>query len=349
MDDEIKKILREAIEAEIEGYNLYAGAAKTARKAEVKAIFNRLANDEIKHRKILEAELKLMVDPRAAFVTLERETTPVSELEERLVAAESATMALRETTEELSEYRDRVQRELDMAEIVQRRMLPKGVPKLPGLEVEGRSKMARQVGGDYFDFSLRNDHLSFAIGDVMGKGMPAAILMATLRAAWRAEVVGGFDPPKVLRLMNEALHEDMATANSFVSLISADYDVPTGALSFANAGHMPPFYLPAGADEVHQVISQDILIGIDPSAEYTATRLLLDEGDLLLFYTDGLTDAIRKAGGERQIQEMLVEDRSLGAREIVDILLARVDSLGAEGVVDDATVIVLKKVRKTAA
>lgn len=344
MDDEIRKILKQAIEAEIEGFELYSRGAKRTKKAEVRALLNRLANDEAKHKRILEDELELLTNPRASFVRLERGTTPVAELEERLAAAESAAVAMREAAEELAVFRERVEQELETAAEVQRRLLPKGMPSVRGLKVSGKSMMARRVGGDYFDFKVDGDRLFLAIGDVMGKGLPAALLMATMRAAWRAEVAGRFRPAEVLRLVNEATFEDFNSSRSFASFISAEYDARTGKLSFANAGHPSPLFLGRDEMEASEIITSDLLIGIEPRTTFSSTKLELSPGDIVLLYTDGLTEALKPAGAEERIAELLAEKRDLDADGIRDALnSAAIDLVKERGITDDATVLVLKK------
>ncbi len=344
MDDEIRKILRDAIEAEKEGFELYSQGAKRAKKAEVRALLNRLANDEAKHKRILEDELELLTNPRASFLKLERGTTSVAELEERLEAAESAAMAMREAAQELVEFRERLERELETAAQVQRRFLPKAMPSVRGLDMSGKSIMARRVGGDYFDVTVDGNRLFLAIGDVMGKGLPAALLMATMRAAWRAEVAGGFHPAEVLRLLNEATFDDFNSSRSFASFISGEYDAATGKISFANAGHPPPLFLGRGEAEASEIVTTDLLIGIEPKATFSSTDLELSPGDILVLYTDGLAEALKPVGGEERIAELVVDNRELSANGIKNALNSAADDAVKErGISDDATVLVLKR------
>ncbi|MHB0977490.1 MAG: SpoIIE family protein phosphatase [Candidatus Aquicultorales bacterium] len=341
MEDEIKKVLESAIQAEKDGFKTYSEAAKKTDKAEIRAVFNRLANDEIKHRRILETELELLTNPRSSFISLERETTSIGDLEEQLVAAESAAMTFREATEELVDYRERIEQELRMAQEVQARLLPRKMPRADGLDVSGRSVPARRVGGDYFDFSTSDGYLYVAVGDVMGKGLPAALLMATVRAAWKAEVAGGFNPPEILSLINEATFEDFSSSRSFVSFISGQYDEEGSVFSFANAGHPPPFHLISDRADPEEIITSDILIGIDLDAEFSSARVSLGPGDIILLYTDGLTDIF--ADDPDTIPRLLSASRAKTAKGIQEVLLREALKRTSDRVADDVTVVVIKK------
>jgi sigma-B regulation protein RsbU (phosphoserine phosphatase) len=187
------------------------------------------------------------------------------------------------------------------------------------------------------------------IGDVMGKGVPAGLLMALLRGMLRAEVLSGHAPDRILHDLNQLAQEDLAHSHRFVTLFYSDFDPCTRLLRYANAGHHPPLIWRRGTGQVERLDVPGVVIGLQPGADYDAGQTLLESGDVLLYFTDGVTEAVGFRG-ERFEEHRLIDHLQtachgdLGAQEILDLLFARLDRfVGADRQLDDdASMVVLK-------
>jgi sigma-B regulation protein RsbU (phosphoserine phosphatase) len=187
------------------------------------------------------------------------------------------------------------------------------------------------------------------MGDVMGKGVPAGLLMTLLRGMLRAEVLSGLPPDRILHDLNQLAQEDLAHSHRFVTLFYSDYDPRSRLLRFANAAHNPPLIWRRQDGSVERLDAPGLLIGLQSEAEYGCGQAVLEPGDALLYYTDGVTEATG-LGGERFDEERLVgafqaASRSgLGAQGILDQLFARLDRfVGTDRQLeDDASMVVLK-------
>ena len=185
--------------------------------------------------------------------------------------------------------RERVAGEMEAARRIQVELLPSDVPHIDGWSVEALYRPARQVGGDFYDFiSLRNGCIAIVVGDVTGKGIPAAMVMTTCRAMLRSAThEDGDEPGRVLSQVNEQLRSNIP-AGMFVTCLYAVLDTATGTLVFANAGHDLP-YLKRG-QSASAVRASGMPLGLMPDMVYAQTEISLDRGDTLLFSTDGLVE-----------------------------------------------------------
>jgi sigma-B regulation protein RsbU (phosphoserine phosphatase) len=223
-----------------------------------------------------------------------------------------------------------LKRELDIARDVQAGLLPQKRPAIAGLDYDGMCRMAREVGGDYFDFlDLGAGRLGLALGDISGKGVSAALLMASLQALLRSRAKQSADTPALLvQHVNESLAES-TDPSKFATFFYAVYDSAGRALTYVNAGHNPPFLLRAGTTMVSRLRPTGMALGFDPAAVYGEGREVLAPGDLLLTFTDGLTEALNEDGeefGEARAAGLLVGNRTLDAgalqRVVTDELAA---------------------------
>jgi phosphoserine phosphatase RsbU/P len=186
--------------------------------------------------------------------------------------------------------KERLEREMHLAAEIQRQILPKGVPTVPGFELAGWYRPARQVGGDYYDiFPRRDGRIGLVLGDVSGKGMPAALMVSTLHSALR--LLLDYTPfgPSLLERMNRHIVESSA-ANKFITMLLAELDPHTGVLHYMNAGHNPGILLRAD-DTVEQLGAGGLPLGLLPEARFQSRAVTLEPGDLVCIYSDGITEA----------------------------------------------------------
>ena len=230
----------------------------------------------------------------------------------RLVADQTAVaIANSELTAELRQ-KERLDRELQIGAEIQHQLLPRYCPKVTGIELAAHCKTASRVGGDYYDFIPTHKHhptnlkkevgqesdcWGFAIGDVMGKGVPAGLIMTMLRGMLRAEVLNGHSPGRILQHLNRVMYADLENSNRFVTMFYSEYDPETRILYYSNAAHNPPLLWQAKTKSVRRLDTWGMLIGLDADTQYQDAQVQLCPGDTVIFYTDGFTDAADRNGG----------------------------------------------------
>ena len=277
----------------------------------------------------------------------------------QLVADQTAVAIENELLLEQMRQHQRVDQQLSIGGEIQAQLLPDRCPVIEGVELAARCRPAFQVGGDYYDFIPTKPQLTgkrreqgrwaLVMGDVMGKGIPAGLLMTLLRGMLRAEVLTGLAPDQILHDLNQLAQEDLAHSNRFVTLFYSEYDPRTRLLRFSNAAHNPPFIWRRQGHSVERLDAPGLLIGLQADADYGCEHVQLEPGDVLLFYTDGVTEA-SGIGGDRFDEERLMRallaicKLGVGAQEILDQLFARLDRFVGAGrqLEDDASVVVLK-------
>jgi len=254
---------------------------------------------------------------------------------------------------------ERVDRQLSIGAEIQAQLLPDHCPVIEGVELAARCRPAFQVGGDYYDFIPTRPELigrrrergrwALVMGDVMGKGVPAGLLMTMLRGMLRAEVLSGLPPDRILHDLNQLALEDLSQSHRFVTLFYSDFDPRTRRLRFANAAHNPPLIWRSQQRSVSRLDAPGLLIGLQPEAEYGVGSTVLEPGDVLLYYTDGVTEAPGITGDrfdeDRLIRSLESACRSgRGSQGILDQLFRRLDRfVGPDRQLeDDASMVVLK-------
>ncbi len=200
------------------------------------------------------------------------------------IALENAQRHLRALEQE------RLEREMNLAAEIQRQILPKGAPQVSGYQLAGWNRPAREVGGDYYDmFRTRNGRMGLVVGDVSGKGMPAALMVSTLHSALRLLLdQTGIGPPLLEKLNRHILESSMP--NKFITMFLAELDLETGHLLYVNAGHNPGLLL-RGDGRIEELGSGGVPLGLLPGSRYQAREVTLDRGDFLCLYSDGITEA----------------------------------------------------------
>jgi sigma-B regulation protein RsbU (phosphoserine phosphatase) len=277
----------------------------------------------------------------------------------QLVADLTGVALENELLQEDMRRHERIDRQLSIGAEIQSQLLPDHCPTIEGVDLAASCRPAFQLGGDYYDFiptrpqaiGRRRERGRWALvmGDVMGKGVPAGLLMTLLRGMLRAEVLSGLPPDRILHDLNQLAQEDLAHSHRFVTLFYSDYDPRSRLLRYANAAHNPPLIWRRQAGSVERLDAPGLLIGLQSEAEYGCGQAVLEPGDALLYYTDGVTEATG-LGGERFDEERLVgafqaaARSGLGAQEILDQLFARLDRfVGTDRQLeDDASMVVLK-------
>jgi len=241
--------------------------------------------------------------------------------------------------------RERFNRELEIAREVQQRLFPQTYPSIPGLDCAGHCRPAQGVGGDYYDFvPLPEGRLGIAVGDVSGKGISAALLMASLRASLRGQTMGGpADLAELMSNVNSLLYEASA-ANRYATFFYAQYNPHDRALAFVNAGHNPPVVL--RGDEVLRLEADGPVVGLLPRAQYGQSSMVLSSGDILLAYTDGISEAMTmddEEWGEERMIAAAQACRALPAEQMIERLMAAADAFTAGAPQhDDMTLVVVK-------
>lgn len=250
---------------------------------------------------------------------------------------------------DVSTQRERMMRELEIAKAIQKAMLPKVFPPFADrsdLNIYGMVRPAKEIGGDLYDFYVRHDKLFFCVGDVSGKGIPASLVMATIRSLFRSITAHVEHAHEVLIQMNDTFAEQNEQ-NMFVTLFVGILDLKTGELSYCNAGHNAPLIIRGEKAEVHTMdVHPNLPVGIMPGFEFAEQKLQLAYGDTLFLYTDGLTEAenIRhEQFGEDRMEKGLHSCLALRPREIVDTMDAQVAAfVGDAEQSDDLTLMAVR-------
>jgi hypothetical protein len=235
--------------------------------------------------------------------------------------------------------------ELAVGRAVQMALLPKEQPSIPGWEAWLFTRPANDVGGDLVDYLPFGDgHLGVALGDVSGKGLGAALLMAKLQSTLRALAPGAENLPSLAARTNAILHRD-GLPGRFATLVFLVPSPETGRVRLVNAGHIPPVIVRRDTQE--SLAPTSLPLGTFPEARYVEQEAVLEPGDLLLVYSDGLTDARNEKGqffGDEALSVLLPSLGGCGAEEAGRRILARVDAFcGSEKPFDDLSLVVLRR------
>ncbi|MGF2617864.1 serine/threonine-protein phosphatase [Rossellomorea vietnamensis] len=240
------------------------------------------------------------------------------------------------------------QREINLARNIQSTLLNGGIPAFEGGEVIGSTVPARLIGGDYYDFyPLLNGKIRIVIGDVMGKGIPAAMLMILTRGAFRSAAASTKGPGENLTAVNKAIYKDLRLLRSFVTLFCADWDPGTSTLTYANAGHNLPLRMDGKTNQVSPVPkASGIMIGGLPDQPYSERTIQLENNDTIFFYTDGIIEAQNGASEQYQLCRLIDTLTQLQKREVSEMekeVMASIQSF-TEGAPqkDDITMVILK-------
>lgn len=274
----------------------------------------------------------------------------------RSIADQSAAAVVNARLRRLREENERVRRQVRLAADVQRRMLPRAVPQVKAFDVAARYAPSFELGGDFYDFINLGGHLGVVVGDVVGKGVPAALLMSAVRASLRAHAQDVYDLSEVLSRVNAALAADTRD-DEFATLWYGVADPVALRLTYCNAGHNPPLLVrpPAGGTpptvaNVFELAEGGMALGIDLAHRYTAGLCQLAPGDLLVAYTDGLVDAATFSGrrfGKPALLDailgLMANEPAASAARVLDHIFWHLRQFtGLRTRTDDVTVVVLR-------
>ncbi len=234
--------------------------------------------------------------------------------------------------------------ELRMARLIQHTLLPKELPQMNGWEVAAFYRPAREVGGDFYDFvSYPDGRVAFLIGDVTDKGMPAALLMATTRATLRAAAQRYLPPGEVLEYTNTMLVPDIPPS-MFVTCLVALLDPASGRLVYANAGQNLPYrYQDGGLSELH---ATGMPLGLLPGMSYEEYETVLEAGESLLLFSDGIVEAHnagREMFGNQRLEAAILHSRASG-KSTIDTILSELETFSGRGLEqeDDVTMVTIE-------
>jgi serine phosphatase RsbU (regulator of sigma subunit) len=239
----------------------------------------------------------------------------------------------------------RAAHELEIAKQVQARLFPQTFPPLRTLDYAGVCIQARQVGGDYYDFlHLGQDRIGLVLGDIAGKGIAGALLMANLQANLRSQrIVSLDDPQRLLRSVNQLFYDNTAES-SYATLFFAEYDDQAQRLRYANCGHLCGLLLRSN-DTVERLESNGTVLGLFPEWDCCIAECLIESGDLMALYTDGVTESFNQSGeeyGEERLTGALRRHREMSAKALVGTIVDEVRQFSPGEQYDDITLIVAK-------
>ncbi len=247
---------------------------------------------------------------------------------------------------EVEEQERKMTLELSQASEIQRSLLPRAVPVVAGWDLAGFNLPCRTVGGDYYDFTIRKDgQLSLVVGDVSGKGLPAALMMSSLQARVQMLVETQPEPAAALSILNRSLSERFPTGK-FITFFYALLSPENGRLRYCNAGHNYPILLRADGTVV-ELSGSDMVLGVVPHVPYTTREITLKPGDTLALYSDGVTEARNLQSeefGEFGLSQFLEQSTGQSCLETIDSLVRHVRTwCGSASFTDDFTVVLLKR------
>ncbi len=254
---------------------------------------------------------------------------------------------------------EKLDREISSGAQIQSQLLPDYCPIIFGVDLAAHCRPALQLGGDYYDFMSLKTNISakqkekgrwaLVIGDVMGKGIPAGLLMTMLRGMLRAEVMTGLPPDRILHDLNQLAIDDLDQSHRFITLFYSDYDPRTKKLRYANAAHNPPLLWKSAEQKIVKLDSDGFVLGLQNDAEYQCGQIQLKKNDAILYYTDGITDT-SNALGERFDEERLIKsfsklcNKTLKSKEILNKIFKILDEFSGKNrqLEDDASMIVFQ-------
>jgi len=248
---------------------------------------------------------------------------------------------------EIEEAERAMAKDMQQAAVIQQRLLPEKAPVAEGLDIAGRTKACRTVGGDYYDYlAFPDGRIGVLVGDVAGKGMPASLLMSSLQARVQVLFEDGDDLARKIGRLNKAVAANCPD-NRFITFFMSVIDPKTGELVYTNAGHNPPVVVRAAGGFETLKDAGGIILGILPIAVYKEARVTLEPGDVLVLFTDGVTEAADpndEEYGEERLAALVASMKDRPSEEIVEAIHNAVAAFtqGAPAA-DDITVVVARR------
>lgn len=241
----------------------------------------------------------------------------------------------------------RITRDMEIAQQIQKSFLPDSAPTIAGVEIAGRCVSAAHVGGDYYDFFLRGEQVvDIVIADVSGHSVGAALIMSEVRTLLKLEANSLLRPQIVLETLNIQMYDDLTRSELFITMFYAKYDAGTGILSYSNAGHNHPVLQRADGQSCKELDTEGLILGVKKNVLFEERSVTLNSGDVVLFYTDGLTEARDSDGnmfGTSGLYNHLNTCLHLPAESILDSFYDRIHEFaGSRNLLDDISIVVVK-------
>ena len=263
-----------------------------------------------------------------------------------IIAGQSAQIVENARLYEDEQALRKMKEEVRLAATIQMDLLPKAPPVLPGYDIAGVSIPAQLVGGDAFDFIPVDDtHIAVCVADVSGKGLPASLLMANVQATLRGQTLSSPTAAVCVQRANKLLHQS-TSSDKFVTLFYSSLDTSNHTLTYCNAGHDNPFHF-SGPGPPNRLSTGGLVLSIMEDFPYQEDVAKLLPGDVVVVYSDGITEAVdlrQVQFGDRKIESVVSECRSLSAAGIIDAIVSAVrEHAGSAPQADDMTIVVIKR------
>jgi serine phosphatase RsbU (regulator of sigma subunit) len=240
--------------------------------------------------------------------------------------------------------KERIDKELEVAAAIQKMILPKTIPQVDGFEIAGLNVPTKQVGGDYYDvISLPGNKVALVIADASGKGVPAALLVSTLQACLRAYLESNLNLEELMRKVNRVILRN-STENKFITFFIGILDPASKKLEIVNAGHYPP--LIARNCNLMKLRNTGVVLGCIESAPFVRKEYLLEPHDVLVMFTDGITEAVNTRDeqyGDERLEKMIMDNCSKSAEDLKAAIYKDVKTFeGSTEQSDDITMLIVK-------
>lgn len=243
--------------------------------------------------------------------------------------------------------KERMSNELDVASRIQKKILPADVDEIFGLEIAQYFEPAKEIGGDYYDYTILDDNVfSITIADVSGKGVPAAFLMALGRSVLRTlTLTGDFAPNENLNELNKIIYSDI-TEDMFITMMHSKYNKENKTLYYSNAGHNPLVVYRASTDSIELHTVKGVAIGFLEEYKYRQGEIQLNKGDIVIFYTDGITEtenSNKEMFGLERLKEVIYNNKNKSPKELRKVILESINRFRKDyEQTDDLTFVILK-------
>jgi serine phosphatase RsbU (regulator of sigma subunit) len=250
--------------------------------------------------------------------------------------------SLAEKNEELARAQ---KREREMAYRVQSQLIPLTMPDIPGWEFAAHWQPAREVSGDFYDFIYNNQCHDVIIADVSGKGMPAALFMASIRSIVRAKATASLSPAESLTQANALICAD-AARGMYVTVFYVEINPERRVLTYVNAGHNPPFWYKANQRQIQELMPSGPVVGMIPTMQCVQEQITIDHGDVIMLYTDGFTEAFNEAEqefGDERLKEILLKNAHRSPKDVLAEIQSALNAfVGSAPQSDDRTIVIAK-------
>ncbi len=242
-----------------------------------------------------------------------------------------------------------IQEEIRMAKEIQLNLLPKQIPDVPGYDIAALNIPESEVGGDYYDFiNISKSRMAFCLGDVSGKGLPAALLMANLQATLRGQSFLQSFPKDIIKMSNLLLYNS-TDIRKFATLFYGILDSENNEITFCNAGHENPLHLKSG-NVFEELVTGGTVLGFLVDLNFSDEKIKFGEGEILTLFSDGIIDAMNNDAelfGTERLRNIILRNRSKNSAEIIKEIIAGVNKhVGENPQFDDITLLVIKRNNK---